>query len=54
MALDLQNMVLIINPHPLVPKLITHFNTYVSRLRDSNNLELRNKFEVRFDIDSQV
>ena len=54
MALDLQNMVLIINSHLLTPKLITHFNDYVNRLRNPNNLDLRHKFEARFDYDTQV
>lgn len=54
MALDIQNMILIINPHLLVPKLISHFNSYISLLRDPNNQELRNKFEARFEFDSQV
>ena len=54
MALDLQNMVLIINPHRLIPTLIVHFTSYISRLRDPNNQELRKNFGARFDFDSRV
>jgi hypothetical protein len=53
MSLDLQNMVLIINPHLLVPKLKTNFSNYVSRLKDPNNVDLRKQFEIRFDFDSR-
>ena len=38
-----------INPHRLVPDLEKHFEWYVKQLRDSNNQDLRKKFEVRFD-----
>lgn len=54
MALDLQNMVLIINPHLLVPAIMAHFNTFISRIRDPNNRELRKNFETRFDFDTTV
>lgn len=54
MAIDLQRMVLIINPHLLVPALIAHFNHYISLLRDKNNQELRTKFEARFNFDSGI
>jgi len=54
MILDIQNMLLVINPHLLVPKLINHFGAYVNNLRDHNNIDLRNNFEARFDFDSQL
>lgn len=52
MALDPQNMVLIINPHLLVPALKVHFLSYIHRLKDPQNKDLRQKFEARFDFDS--
>lgn len=54
MALDLQNMVLIINPHLLVPAIKTHFARYVNHLKNPRNVNLRIKFEARFDFDSTV
>lgn len=51
---DLQNQMLIINPHLLVPNLKTHLKNYVERLRDTNNTDLRTKFEVRYDFDTSA
>jgi hypothetical protein len=52
MAFDLQNQMLIVNPHLLVPKLKTHLTDYVVRLKDVNNADLRTKFEARYDFDT--
>jgi len=54
MAFDLQHQMLIVNPHLLVPKLKAHLQNYVKRLRDTNNADLRAKFEVRYDFDTRV
>ena len=54
MAFDLQLQMLIVNPHLLVPKLKGHLKDYVERLRDTNNVDLRTKFEVRYDFDTRV
>jgi hypothetical protein len=54
MGFDLQNQMLIINPHLLVPRLEIHLRDYVGRLRDTNNTDLRTKFEVRYDFDTRV
>ena len=54
MAFDLQNQMLIINPHLLVPNLKAHLKNYVERLRDTNNTDLRTKFEARYDFDTSV
>lgn len=40
---------LIINPHLLPGKLREHLFNYESQLRDKANVQLRNKFEERFD-----
>jgi hypothetical protein len=53
MAFDLQNQMLIVNPHLLVPKLKAHLRNYVARLRDINNTDLRAKFERRYDYDTR-
>ena len=53
-TLDLQDKFLIINPHLLVPILIEHFVVYIKNLRDMNNTDLRKKFELRYDFDSQI
>lgn len=53
MALDIQNQWLIVNPHLLVPKLKENLKSYVERLRDINNADLRTKFEVRYDFDTR-
>ena len=53
-ALDLQNMVLIINPHLLVIALKVHFTGFIAGLRDTHNQDLRQKFEARFDFDSPI
>jgi hypothetical protein len=52
MGIDPQNMVLIINPHLLIPALRAHFANYVGRLRNPTNQELRQKFEARYDFDT--
>jgi hypothetical protein len=54
MSFELQNQILIVNPHLLVPKLKTHLQDYVARLRDVNNTDLRTKFERRYDFDTRV
>jgi hypothetical protein len=54
MAFELQNQMLIINPHLLVPKLKIHLQDYMGRLRDTNNTDLRTKSEVRYDFDTRV
>ena len=54
MALDLQNQMLIVNPHLLVPKLKAHLQDYVARLQEVNNTDLRTKFETRYDFDTRV
>jgi hypothetical protein len=54
MAFELQNQMLIVNPHLLVPKLKAHLQDYVARLRDANNTNLRTKFERRYDFDTRV
>ena len=51
---DPQNISLGINHRLLVPKLKEHFASYIKRLRDEGNPELRNNFEARFDFDSRV
>jgi hypothetical protein len=53
-AIDPQNMLLIVNPHLLVPLLKEHFASYIARLREPSNQILRDNFEVRFDFDNQV
>ena len=35
-----------INPHILVPDLQQHFQSYIRNLRDANNVELRQNFEL--------
>ena len=52
MAFDLQNQILIVNPHLLVPKLIAHLDEYLSHLKDGNNIDLRARFESRYDFDT--
>jgi hypothetical protein len=54
LAFDLQNQMLVINPHLLVPALKTHFAGYISRLRDAANVELRANFEKRFNYDNGI
>lgn len=51
---DPQNISLGINHRLLVPKLKEHFTSYIKRLRDEGNQELRNNFEARYDFDSRV
>jgi hypothetical protein len=51
---DPQNISLGINHRLLVPKLKEHFTSYISRLRDEGNPELRSNFDARFDFDSRV
>ena len=53
MAFDLQHQMLIVNPHLLVPKIKVHLTDYVNRLKDTNNADLRAKFEVRYDFDTR-
>ena len=54
MASNLQNQMFIVNPHLLVPKFKLHLPDYVGRLRDTNNIDLRTNFEVRYDFDTRV
>ncbi len=42
----------IINPHELVLVVKRHFDSYIEQLKDVRNLELRQKFEKRFDEDN--
>lgn len=53
MAFELQNQMLIVNPHLLVPKLKAHLADYVGRLKDVNSTDLRTKFEARYDFDTR-
>jgi hypothetical protein len=41
-----------INPDQIVQAVKTHFDGYLQQLRDLNNVELRNKFQRRFDFSS--
>jgi hypothetical protein len=52
MIFDPLKTLLIINPHKLVPVLITHFQDYIKQLRDPSNKRLRENFQKRFDFDS--
>ena len=54
MAFDLQLQMLIVNPHLLVLKLKGHLKYYVERLRDTNNADLRARFERRYGFDTRV
>lgn len=54
MAFELQNQMLIVNPHLLVPKLKAHLRDYVAKLRDLNNTDLRTQFQIRYDFDTRV
>jgi hypothetical protein len=49
LSFDPTNSRLIINPHRLVPTLKGHLNNFIAQLRDPNNIQLRQKFERRFD-----
>lgn len=42
---------LVINPHSLAPSIKAHLKEYVERLNDQKNVEMRSKFEMRFDTD---
>lgn len=53
MGFDTANKKLLINPHRLVPAMKKHFRQFEARLRDPNNIELREKFERRFDYEDQ-
>lgn len=53
-AFELQNQMLVVNPHLLVPRLKAHLRDYIARLRDINNLDLRTRFETRYDFDTRV
>lgn len=53
-AFDVQLQMLIVNPHLLVPKLKSHLRNYIERIRDNKNIDLRTKFEVRYDFDTYV
>jgi len=54
LSFDIQNQMLVINPHLLVSALKTHFAGYITRLRDSANEELRINFEKRFNYDNGI
>lgn len=53
-SIDLQNLILVVNPHLLVGVLKGHFVSYIARLRDPNNHDLRSNFEARFDFDNNA
>jgi len=44
---------IIINPRLFVSSIQENFNSYIQKLRDSNNVILRNNFETRFDYQSR-
>jgi hypothetical protein len=54
LSFEIQNQMLIINPHLLVSALKVHFSGYVSRLQDVSNNELRRNFEKRFNYDNGI
>jgi len=54
LSFDIQNKMLIINPHLLVDAIKTHFAGYITRLQDSTNEELRINFEKRFNYDNGI
>lgn len=49
MGFDSENQRLIINPHLLPCKLMDHFDSYIIDLKKPENIDLRGKFERRFD-----
>lgn len=50
-SLGLGDNRLTINPHRFVKQLIIHFLGYITKLKNPDNVELRERFERRFDID---
>jgi hypothetical protein len=54
LSFDIQNQMLIINPHLLVSALKVHFAGYVAQLRDASNEGLRKNFEKRFNYDNGI
>jgi hypothetical protein len=53
MGFDTAHKKLLINPHRLVPAIKKHFRQFEARLRNPNNIELRENFERRFDYEDQ-
>lgn len=47
------NQAVNINPRQLVEHVRIHLESYVARLQDPSEVELRHNFEARFDFDSQ-
>ncbi len=39
----------LVNPHRMVRSVVDHFPSFISRIRDTNNLHLRSRFEAFFD-----
>lgn len=53
-VLHIQEHSITINPHQIVNPLEIYLRNYVRDLRDTKNIELRAKFEARFDFDSGI
>lgn len=53
-AIEIRPGVIIVNPHRIVEPLEVYLRNYVRDLRDAKNVELRQKFEARFDFDSGI
>lgn len=51
---DLTSKVLVINPHRLPSVLKAHLDDYRKRLLDQSQVDLRDKFECRYDYDNQI
>jgi hypothetical protein len=50
-GLDPDQKKLIVNPHMLIPELKSHLKGYETQLRNPENVEIRQKFEHKFDYD---
>ena len=48
-AIEIQNEIIIINPHKLTISLHNHFDFYIEKLHDPNETILRQNFEKRFN-----
>jgi len=54
MAFELQNQMLIVNPHLLVPKPKAHLRHIPANVRIVNDTDLRAQFETRYNFDTRV
>lgn len=53
-SIEIHTNFIVMNPHKIVDPLEAYLRGYVRELRNKSNVDLRDRFEARFDFDNGV